>query len=67
MNIGDLIDKIITFILGIIVIIIGLKLSFFSKNKNAVEKMRKLKLLFIIAGSLLICLSIVQLFIFYQH
>ncbi len=61
MNIGDLIDKIITLILGIVVILIGLKPSHFSKNKNAIEKMRKIKFLFIIIGSVLICLSIIQL------
>ena len=61
MNIGDFVDKIIIALLGLIVIIFGLKPSIFIKNKENLIKIHRMKIIFIIIGIVLIIFSIIQM------
>lgn len=61
MNIGDFIDKLITAVLGLIVIVFGLLPSLFIKNEESLNKLNRMKMVFIIGGMVLIFFSIIQI------
>ena len=64
-NIGDVIDKLIMIIIGVVLIIYGLNPGFFLKNEESLRKIKKMKLFFLIIGSISIIYSVSQIIIFY--
>lgn len=63
-NFGDVIDKLITMILGIGVLIYGIKPSLFHKKEESIQKLKKIKLVFLIGGPVLILFSLLQIIIY---